>query len=214
MKRLLAIGVLLAGAACLTGCNLIAMGAYYFRPRDIQKAEYTLPKDSEVAVFLEAARPEMESPVFRRALCDQMVTLLREGKCEAKLIPQSRVDEMRREDISDWSMQRIGQELKADYLLYLRIESFQLREFPDHPLLSPEVQLRMKLIGVHDPKENARIWPAETEGRIVHCKRQPVEAVDPDIQDAEAAKLGRDTAYWVTMPFIDVDLEQKPPIAR
>jgi hypothetical protein len=207
--------VLLAGMTLLSGCNILAIGAYYLRPRDIQKAEYALPPGSRVAFFVEAERPEMENPVFRRALHEQLVTSLREGKCDAQLIPAAQLDEVRaRPELKGWSVQRIGQELAADYVLYARVERFQLRELPEHPLITPEVELRMRLIGVQEPKDAARVWPDEPDGRLVSCKRQAVEAVDPDIQDAEAGKLGRDTAYWVSMPFIDVDLEERPPVAR
>ena len=34
------------------------------------------------------------------------------------------------------------------------------------------------------------------------------------VADIEARKLGYDTAYWVTMPLIEVDLEKKPPVER
>lgn len=210
--------VLLALTGLTTGCNLVAAIAYYFRPPQIQKPEYEFPAGSRLAILIEAAQPQRENPVFSRALHERAVTMLREGKSPATVIPARAVSDLRRSnrDFDQWSLQRIGRALKADQVLYVKIERLVIRQTPDYPVLTPAVDLRLKLIGVNEPPVHARLWPQAKEGHALSCTRQTAEVpdADPDAVDAEARKLGCDTAYHVTMPFIEVDLEEPPPVER
>jgi len=206
-------GVVLASGV---GCNIMAPLTYYLRPRQLQKPEFKFPAKSRVVFFVEAARSEMENPVFTRALYERTVAMLRDGKSHADLLPLRAVDDLRREhgDFSKWSLQKIGRTLDVDYVLYLRMDRLQIREAADHPLISPRLEGRLKVIGVEEPTGKERVWPDSREAREITCKRRSSDADDPDAADAQAAKLGSDAAYWVTMPFITVDLEESPPVAH
>jgi len=199
------------------GCNILGPVMYYLQPPRIQKPEYEFPENTRVAMVIEAAQPEQENPVFNQALYERATEMLREGKCAATFLPIRKVTDLRRRaaDFRKWSIQKIGRELDADQVLYIKLDSLIIRPAPDHPLITPESALRMKLIDVQAPSLHARIWPEEKAGRSVGCKRQTAHLADenPDAPDIEARKLGYDTAYWVTMPFLTVDLEESPPVA-
>lgn len=218
MTRLRAgFAVLLALLSLTTGCKAVigAIG-YYFRPRQIQKPEYEFVDGERVAMVIEAAQPRDENPVFNRALHERVVQMLREGKSKATVLPFRPLADLRRDhpDLDQWSLQRIGRELQADHVLYIKLDRLIIRQTADYPVLTPAVELHMKLIGVSQPGVHARLWPEEKEGRAVSRSRQIREVADddPDAPDAEAMKLGYDTAYYVTMPFIKVDLEENPPV--
>ncbi len=208
--------VLLSLLGLAAGCNVISAIAYYFRPREIQKPQYEFPADSRVAIVIEAARPGEENPVFNQALYERVVEMLREGKSKAAILPLRAVTDLRRADpdFNKWSLQKVGRALQADHVLYIRIDRLLIRQSPDYPILTPAVDLHLKLIGVGQPPVHARLWPEAKEGYPVSCARQTTEAADtgPDAGDLEARKLAYDTAYYVTMPFIEVDLEQPPPV--
>jgi hypothetical protein len=210
--------VLLSLVGLAAGCNIIGPIAYYLQPPQIQKPQYEFPAGSRVALVIEARNPQYDNPVFNNALHERAVTMLREGKSHAEIVPLQRVTELRQSnaDFGKWSLQRIGRELRADHVLYIKVDRLVIRPSPDYPILTPEVELHMKLISVNEPAIHARIWPDAKEGQPVSCKRQVAEAADtnPDAADSEARKLGYDTAYWVTMPFIKVDLEKSPPVER
>ncbi|MFQ5806891.1 MAG: hypothetical protein ACE5I3_10620 [Phycisphaerae bacterium] len=212
------LATLVALLGLTTGCRLLGPIVYYFRPPQIQKPEYEFPLDSRVAFVIEAAQPRYENPVFNQALYERVTQMLQEGKSRATMLPLRPVTDLRRTqpDFDKWSLQRIGRELQADYVLYLRIDRLVIRQTPDYPILTPAVDLRMKVIGVNQPSVHARLWPEAKEGRPVNCTRQTAEAADtdPDATDVEARKLGYDTAYYVSMPFIEVDLEKPPPVER
>ncbi len=208
--------VLLLGLT--SGCNILGPIAYYLSPPQIQKPEFEFPTGSTAALLIEARNSQYDNPVFNAALYERLELMLREGESEATLLPLRAATDLRRKhaDFAKWSLQKIGRELDTEYVLYLKIDRLVIQPSRDHPLLTPEIDLRMKLIGVNEASVHARIWPEEKAGRLVTCKRQYSEAGDtnPDAYDAETRKLGCDTAYWVSMPFIEVDLEEKPPVER
>ena len=198
----------------LSGCNLVAAVGILTAPPQIKKAEYRLAP-GRLAVLIETARPEEDHPVFAQAFHDRLVDEFRQHKIRAQVVSRDEVQRARQEnpDFARWSVQRVGRWLLADQVLYVRIESLQLYEAPGSPLLAPRVQMRVRVIGVNEPEETARLWPGPEEpgGRLMQRTRQPKEAIDSVLIDAEAAKLGREAAFLVAMPFRDVDLEQKPP---
>jgi hypothetical protein len=210
--------VLLTLVGLVAGCQVLGPIAYYLRPQEIQEPQYEFPLGSRVAMVVEARDPRYENPVFNEALHQRAVTMLREGKSQATILPLRAVTDLRQDnpDFARWSLQRIGRELNADHVLYVRIDRLVIRPAPEYPILTPEVELRLKLISVNEPAVHARIWPEAKEGHPISCRRQVAEAADtnPDAADIEARKLGYDTAYWVTMPFIKVDLEKSPPVER
>lgn len=208
-----AIVIVMIASLASAGCNIMGPLMYYFRPPQIQKPVYKFPSGSRVAVVVEAARPEYENPLFAQTLVDRTAEYLEKGKWNATLVPLSATYDLRsRTEYPTWSIQRIGRELSADYVLYMRIELLGTRESPLTPVLSPRVEIRMRVIEVAAPAARARAWPEEPEGHLVRCTRQVIEASDPEMEDGELVKLAKDTAYWTSMPFISVDLEEKTPI--
>lgn len=209
-------------AACLLlalapGCSLLGPIAYYFRPPQIQKAAHPLPRNARLAVLFDAASPQYEAPVFEQALFTKLQEYFRRYESDAELIPLAEVLALRRahsDDFPTWSVQRVGRELNADYVLWLRIEELSARESAGHPLLTPRVVLYSKLIAVAHPPADARVWPDAEEGERIECTRQAAEYTSPQAADLELAKLGKDTAWFVMMPFFDVDLEQPRPVER
>jgi hypothetical protein len=203
-----------AALAFVAGCNWITAATVLLAPRHIDKAQFKLT-DQRLVVFVDYANPEQEAPVFDRALYDQVASVFREQPkfVPSHLVAYKEVVDLRRQnaDFRTWNIQRIGHELGADQVLYIRVEELQLRPAPDHPLIEPRVTLRIKVIGVPDPAEHARLWPADPKGWQVQCKRMAEEASSPDAIDAAAAKLGREAARQVAYPFYDVDAEESVP---
>jgi hypothetical protein len=203
----------LGGAVVLvTGCKPLGMAAYLLSPRQTQKAEYKLPEGT-LAVVIENTRPQEESPVFDRALYDKLAEVFRDQKVKSALTPFDAVADLRRAhaDFNTWSIQRVGRELKADQVLYVQIQRLVFRERPDHPVLTPAVSVRVKLIGVERAAGDARVWPkGEEDGRTITVTRPTEEAGGAEAIDVAATKLARDTGQKIAEFFYDVDLEQKP----
>jgi hypothetical protein len=201
--------------ALLPGCQLLGAVAYYFSPRHIQKAEFELTA-GRLAIVIDPARSEYDNPVFSQALHAKLAEIFQQQKVNSQIVPYRETTDLRRAnpDFASWSIQRVGRALSAEHVLYLRVDSFQLRESPGHPVIAPSVTLRAKVVGAQAPPPHTRLWPTEAEGRTITCSRDPQEATDAELIDAEAMKLGRDTAQLVSRFFFDVDLEEPVPKER
>ncbi|MBI5864601.1 MAG: hypothetical protein HZB38_08845 [Planctomycetes bacterium] len=207
------VGLLAIGLCLIAACDAFKAAVYYLQPKQTQKAEFTFPNDAVVAVMLDPAQPEYESPVFNRAFHDRLVEIFREHKSNARLIPQAELLALRRAnaDFDKWPVRHVGQELGATHVLYVRIDKLLARPSADSPILEPIANLRIKVIGVNLPDKDARLWPTKEEkDRAIQATRRASEA-DPGQADSELAKLGREIAYLVAAPFFEIDLEEKPP---
>ena len=209
--------VLVAAATLIplvAGCNIVSAMAYFFGPQQIQKAEFKLT-DGRLAVFVDWTHPEQDNPVFTQALHEKLIEIFRDHNVRAQLIPPEEIYRLRQQnrDFGQWSIQKVGQRVNARQVLYVRVDELQLREAPDSPVMLPAVRLRTRVVDPQAPKDKAQLWPTaqEPDGREAARARQHREFTDPVAVDAEAAKLGRDTAYIVAAPFYDVDLEQRTP---
>jgi uncharacterized protein YneF (UPF0154 family) len=211
------LAVLLMLLALTAGCrSLIGAMGYYLHPRQIQKPEYEFPAKTRLAMLIDNARPAEENPMFNQALLERVVEMLRDGGAKAEVMPLQAINDLRRAnpDFGQWSVQKIGRTLQADQVLHVKLDRLVIRESPDYPVLTPTVDLHMKLVAVNQPATTARLWPKAKEGHAVHCTRQTADSSGADADDLEATKLGHDTAYYVAMPFIEVDLEENPPVER
>ncbi len=197
----------------LPACRYVAAASYLFGPPQVQKAEFK-PTSGRLVLLLECARPEDENPVFAQNLHEKFEELLAQNDLKTQVVPREDVLRLRQEfpDFGQWTVQKVGQRLNAAQVLYVRIDRLQLREAPASPLLTPAVQMRLKLI---DVQTGERLWPGpqERDGRVCGRSRpsQEVAVGDSTVLDAETAKLGKDAAWVVAQWFYDVDLEQKTP---
>ncbi len=198
----------------LAGCNILAPAAYYLRPPQIRKPLYRFPPDATVLLLFETEHPQEENPVFARALFERSKAIFREHRLSVRLLGPQAVHRLRsaHADFARWSVQRIGREAGADYVIYVRASRLTLRESPGAPVLAPKLEARIKVIDVHQPAAHARVWPEDPEGYPVQCTRPAAHAPDFQAVDRAAGKLGRDAAWWITMPFVTVDLEKRPPV--
>jgi hypothetical protein len=210
-RALPSLAIVLAPLA--SGCTLLGTIAYYTSPQRLTTPEFVFPATSRVAVLIDPAREGESNPVFEQALTDRLREMFRDRNSKATFLPIREIVALRRRpEYRGWSIQRVGKELNATHVLYLRQERLVLRETPDHPILHPQVLLRAKVIDVAAPSESARVWPPEADGREITGSRPMQEYTTPDATDSAVRKLGYDVSYFVGYPFFEMDLEEKPPI--
>jgi hypothetical protein len=206
----LTLAVLLVPAA---GCNIVGPLGVLFAPPQIQKAEVTLTK-SRLALLVEYARTEDENPVFTQTFRERLAEILKEKKVNEQLVPAQELARLQQAnpDFGKWNLQRVARELRAEQVLYVRIDRLVIRPTPDHPLMEPGVMMHAKLISASAEAKAARLWPpaAEREGRELSRSRPPQEAADARAIDEETTKLAKDAALLMAMPFYDVDKEERP----
>ncbi len=198
----------------LPGCNIVGPLGVLLSPPQIKKADFKLTHE-RLAVLIDVARAGDENSVFTQAFHDKLVEIFREKKVNSQVVPATEVLRLRQTnpDFARWNLQRVATALGAEQVLCVRIERLSLRTTPEHPVLEPFVEMRVKVVGRDAPAKSARLWPGseEREGREISRARLICEATDPTIVDSEAAKLGKDAAVLVAMPFYDVDTEAPVP---
>jgi hypothetical protein len=211
------VAVTTLGAAlfALSGCNIVGSLMYFTLPPQVQKREFELTS-GRLAVLVEMARPEQDNPVFAEAFHERLVEIFREQKkIRAQVIPYMDVVRLRQKhaDFYKWSLPEIGRRLKADQVLYVRVESLELYTDPGSPVLAPQVRLRLAVVDPNAPAGTSRLWPPpeEREGRIIERGRHQRPVDSTTIVDSETRKLARDAAVLAAMPFYDVDLEEPVP---
>ena len=197
----------------LSGCQILTGVTYFLRPPQIQKAAFRFD-DGPVAIFIESAAAEGGIPIFERELHTKLRDIFRAKKISRKVVPHDRAMNLprRHPDFRTWNLQKIGRELGADQLLYVRIMELRVRESRDAPLLNPMVRLEIKVIDVNVPPTRARAWPETAGGHeLAPVTRQAQEISSRAQTDRATVKLARDAAYRVAEPCYDVDLEARTP---
>ncbi len=202
--------------ALLCGCKLVGSLAVLLSPPQMQKPDFE-PTTGRLAIFIDYARGVPSNPVFDVALYNRLDELFRNNKVPSELVPYEDVVQLRQSnpDFANWSVQKIGRELKAEQVLLIHVDQLRLRAAEGDPIMSPHVTLHLKVISVDKTADkSARVWPdknTEPDGREVARDRQPKETDSVELIDAEATKLARETAYYVGRNFYKFDLEEKPP---
>jgi len=206
---------LLATLAAAAGCNIIGPAAYYLRPPQIQKPEFKLT-DGRVAVLIDSARGVPENPVFNESLYSKVVEISRVKKRKTTFVPLREIVGLRHanSDFAHWSVQRIGRELNAEQVLYIKIARLDVSEGADLPVAEPVVEVHTSVIGVNTTPDLARLWPREKAGRPEKAERQAQTIGGPGDVDIVLRKLAYDLAWRLTVPFFDTDLETPLPVER
>jgi hypothetical protein len=207
--------VTLVLALMSAGCKLIGGLGVLLSPPQIQKPEFE-PTAGRLAIVIDYAHGVQSNPVFDVSLHTRLVELFRENKAPSEIVPYEDVVQLRQAnaDFATWSVQRIGRELNAEQVLLVRVSQLRLRATDKDLIMTPHVDLHLKVIGVNKADGSARLWPdkdADPDGRVVSHDRHSKEADSVDLIDTETAKLARETAYYAGRYFYKYDKEEKPP---
>ncbi len=194
-------GCLLAviGAVWSGGCNVVGfMGSQTAHEKKVP-SEYKLRSTrSNILVFVDEARGSSVGFHVRSAM-DKAVA--------AYLVKKVRVDEnnivtpagytsSRLDAYAGLSPAQIGQKAGADFVLYIRIDKYELNEMDRRGFYDGAMITRSVLVDVDSAKV---VWPASKEARLIRIK------VELETHGGEAAsnRLMSGTAHCITRYFYD-----------
>lgn len=209
------VGLLLVAMTLAAGCGQ-QLGAilYFLSPQRIRQPEIKLT-EGRLAILIEFSDPSAENPVFARQFHDILVDQFTQRKLKTKVVSFDDLARLRSEnaDFATWSVQRIGRRAGAEQVLYVRIESFLTHEHPDHPLIEPKVEMRLKVIDSRTSAKESKVqlWPDEADGRRLAMSRPPREAGTPRQIDEEVKKLARQTGRIAARFFVEYNEEEELP---
>ncbi len=191
MKR--TIVLLLTAVAIFGGCKypLILLTD----PRPMVEAKYKMAKGKKVAVLVDDYLSPVNNPTMKGDLARNISAgLIEAGAVRAgDMISTDKVNETPKDtpEGKKRSIQRIGKDVGADYVLYVNIIDFNLQADPDNPLVQPKAKAFVKVI---DVSTGERLWPIDVSG-------EPIEAKCRTATDL--ASETTDTTQW-TQDLVDM----------
>jgi hypothetical protein len=197
-------------AFLLGSCGLAAWPVEAFAPPKKVKAEFKPPEGRTLLVFVDdMVRPVDYEPI-KSELAQQINDLLIEKKIAGGVIPYRNVIDLasRRPDFNALSVGEVGRELKADIVLYVRIDKFALRDEGGGPMWHGQLQVTVRMVDVENGWNNrseARLWPKDKpDGHLIPLAETPpsTETAPNHAQEITRA-LARNVAAEVVRPFHD-----------
>jgi hypothetical protein len=170
-RFILAVIAMLIAITGLTGCAYVSAVALLLTPEEKIPAEYKIPEKMKVAVFVD----DYMSPLGNRELKKSLATSVGQQLIAAKVIqPEDLIDPEKvlaapteTPDGKKFSIQHIGRDLHADYVIYINIIDFNLQSDPDNPLIQPKSRAYVKVIEV---ATGERLWPIDVAGYPIQGK--------------------------------------------
>lgn len=190
-------------AISLSGCQL----APFLLPDPHGKvpAEYKLPAKQRYAIFIDDYMAPVGSPETKKALAATIGGYLVEGKVlrAEDLVDVNQVYDQPTEspESKKYSIQHIGGEVRADYVLYVNVIEFNLQADEENPLVQPKARAYVKLIEV---STGERLWPVDLAGFSIEAKeRMSGEMFEEADKNEWSAKLIEKLAVEVAQLFFE-----------
>jgi hypothetical protein len=181
-----AAGWLALGSLALGGCALVAWTAATFGPPETVPAEYKLPQDKKVLVFVDDIYQPVPYEPFKIELARQLNQQLTARKLAASVVSPEKLQNVLEGSRKVMAIGEAGQKVGADLVVYVNIENFAMKDDPNLPMWHPQMSCCIRVI---DSSEG-RLWPNDrAEGRPVGpVEISPVEETSA-AQGAELANL-------------------------
>ena len=165
INKILLLCLLITRAGCQYGMILMT------NPRQMVEAKYKLEKGKKIAILVDDYMSPIDSPGMKAELARKIgAGLVEAGAIRPADLVSTQAIEQTPKDTSDnkkLSIQHIGKELQADYVLYVNITDFKLQAEADNPLIQPRATANVKVIEV---QTGERLWPVDAAGEPIEAK--------------------------------------------
>jgi len=186
MRDLLCLPAILALALALVcGCNATGYMLYLFAPGgktvDVP-AEYEGLSGTKVAVVVYTdIGVQYEYPYARLGLSTAIASELKTHVKDIQTVPPSRVVTYQDQNVNWDTLDRteLGEELGADYVLYVILDEYTLRERGSVNLFRGRVRAQAALYEVTKPEADARVWSGD-EFSVIYPEHAPTGHLGQD----------------------------------
>lgn len=185
MKRSLLAAMLAVAAFQAGGCAAVSWAVAQFAPPQKVDAQFKPPQGKRILVLPdEVSSTKGECQTVKQLLSQRVGQLLIEHEVAGSVIPYSQVIHL--ETITPGydrlTIPEIGEQLKADLVLYVHVDRFELRDTTADPLWHGVFAATVKLVDVKE----GRLWPQDRPdghriGPIevpVHDSSQPAHEIE------------------------------------
>lgn len=197
-------------AMLLSSCSagMLAWSLEAFSPPKTVKAEYQPPPGRTFLVFVDDMLQPVDYEPIKSELAGQINDLLMEKKVAGAVIPYRNITDLaaRRPDFNALSVGEIGRELKADIVLYVRVDKFSLRDESGGPLWHGQLQVTIRMVDVENGWNNrseARLWPKDKpDGQLIPLAETPASTESSPNHGREITRaLSKNVAHAIVSLF-------------
>ena len=192
------IGIVAGCAAGMHGCNVFGPIAYLVHGPGKINAVHTLEPERATVIFVDDVDSRLPSRSVRGEIAASAEKYLLREECLKDVIDFRSALQAASSDRTGTTLSiiEIGQAVKADVIVYVRVEDFGIS--PDGQSYSPFAYVRVKVL---DVKTQKRLWPADERGHPVQLRPNPQSTEAPTTVGARlessrllAAELGHAVA--------------------
>ena len=177
-----------ASVAGMHGCNIVGPIAYIVHGPGKVNALHTLDPKPATVIFVDDVNSRLPSRSVRGEIAGSAEKYLIREECLKDVIDYRSALQAASSDRTGMtlSITEIAQAVKADVIVYVRVEDFGIS--PDGQSYSPFAYVRVKVM---DAKTQKRIWPEDERGHPLELRPNPQSTDTPTTVGArlEASRL-------------------------
>jgi hypothetical protein len=192
------------------GCQLLAWGITAFSPPQKIPAAYKPPANKRVLVFVDDLdQPADHQPIkaqLTRQLNDQLVA----NGVAASTVPYEDLLSLAAvsPNFNEMRVTDVGRELNADLVLYVKLDQFTLKEFPDSPLWHGKLSSTIRWVDVAAAVTGEgplTLWPQDRPvGQPMGpIETRPVENTSQSYGSEVCRELASQAADTIAKKFYD-----------
>jgi len=153
--RLLVCGVL---PVLAEGCAAVAYTKTLLPPEKVP-AKYEFDEKSTLLVLVEDPKHLADKTSLRTQISEFLIQEFEDRGLVERVIPLHQLMNLAAasENFHAFSTAEVGKKLKADVVLYVEIENFNLKEDPNSPFWHGKLTTEVKVVGV----KKGRLWPKD-----------------------------------------------------
>lgn len=188
-------------AVSLAGCQQVEFLMYLFQPPTNVEAVYVPPKDKKILVLVEDRLHPTTYEPMKFALTEDINRRLKDANIAAATVPYDRIADLSisTPNYSNLSISQVGQRLGADLVLYVQIESLQLKE---GTVWHGHFDTSVWFIDAHD---GARLWPKDQPPGVGYMlpivELPPSDDSSTNMGDEITKKLSKEMAIAIVDLF-------------
>ena len=185
--RMIILGVSVAAAWCLSGCNIVGPALVLADGPPSQDAKFELDKERPTLVFIDDRLPRLGRRQLRNLIAESCQNELLERKVLVNVIDYRAGFAISDRETPGQPMDivTIARTVGAQIVIFATVDGFVLS--PDGATMTPSAALRVKVIDT--AKESPRVWPAEAEGFpltvTLNQRPTPLPRAPADVMRAE-----------------------------
>ena len=179
-----------------TGCGITQgklLWAFGFGQHLKEDAEFKLTSKAPVLVLVDDPEARLYTPATRKELALKVGKKLTLEKAVKHLVPQARLDRLRRQNrnFEEISCRELGEKAEAEQVVWLEVRDLYAEPEVDDTVAAARMTITVKVVNVMATEASeVRLWPTERQGRMV--------SVELHANDVIRAKKPEMISYMLT----------------